>query len=73
VIYEAKKRGVPLFGFDGAFIHGETIQPSLEDSPDYSRPAYPSVPDPYLHAVQFIQERAEKGLHFSIVLGELSQ
>jgi hypothetical protein len=68
----AKSAGVPILGFDAAFFHGGTTQPSLEDSWDYSSGAYPSVADPYAHAIQFIQERAEKGLRFEIVLAESS-
>jgi hypothetical protein len=64
----AREAGVSLLGFDGAYLRGNTTQPSLEDSWDYSGRAWPVVTDPYEHAIQFIESHAEKGLRFEIVL-----
>lgn len=68
-ITAAKKAGAALYGFDGAFLRGNTTQPSQADSWDYGSSSYPAVPDSYAHAIQFIKDRAAKGLHFEIVLG----
>ncbi|HKD46968.1 MAG TPA: hypothetical protein VKB67_04740 [Rhizomicrobium sp.] len=66
---EAKK--TPFYGFDGAFIHEKTVQLSLADSWDYSGgTSWPAVEDPYRHAVQFIQERANEGLRFELVFAD---
>ncbi|HYK78563.1 MAG TPA: hypothetical protein VEU95_02995 [Micropepsaceae bacterium] len=69
VIQEAKSQGTPLFGFDGARIDDRFITPSQADSWDYTRISS-SIADPYEHAVQFIQERQDTDLRFSVVLGE---
>jgi hypothetical protein len=66
----AKKAGIPILGFEGAFVSAKVTQPSLEDSWDYTDQTYPSVGDPYAHAIEFIQERAQKGLHFEIVVSK---
>jgi hypothetical protein len=66
----AEANRTPFYGFDAAFIRGGTIQPSLEDSWDYSGASWPAVQDPYIHAVQFIQERANKGLRFELVFAD---
>jgi len=69
-IIAARDARVALLGFDAARLGGQMTQPSMVDSRDYSSPTYPSVPDPYADAIQFISERAESGLHFEIVLGK---
>ena len=70
IVRTAKADKRPLLGFDAAFLRDGVTQPSLEDSWDYTNSTYPSVPDPYEHATQYIQERAAKGLRFEIVLGD---
>ncbi len=70
IVRTAKSDKRPLLGFDAAFLRDGVTQPSLEDSWNYTNDSYPSVPDAYEHAVQFIQERATKGLRFEIILGE---
>jgi hypothetical protein len=67
VIREARQHGLPLLGIDAAFLTPATTRPSPEDGWDYSTSP---VPDRYLHAFQFIKERASKGLRFEIVLGD---
>jgi hypothetical protein len=68
-IIAAQEAGLPLLGFDGAYLLDETTQPSMDDSWDYSIQSCPTVPDRYTHAIQFISERAETELRFEIVLG----
>jgi hypothetical protein len=71
-IRTAKAQGIKLLGFDAAYLRDDATQPSLEDSWDYGGNTFPSVPDPYGHAAQFIQDRAAKGLRFEIVFDELA-
>ena len=69
LLANAQAAGAALLGFDAATVRpGDYVQPSWEDSWDYSG-GYPAVPDPYAHAIQFIRDRKAKGLHFEIVLG----
>ena len=68
----AQETEIPLLGFDAARITGGTTEPSLEDSWDYSSKTWPTVPDPYSHSLKFIKARSEQGLHFEIVLGEVT-
>lgn len=70
VVKDAMKYGLPLLGIDGAIVTPDWIKPSAADSWDYTSPSYPPVADRYLHAWQFIQDRANKGLHFEIVLDD---
>jgi hypothetical protein len=69
-IAAARNAATPLLGFDAAFVGPDSIQLSLNDSWDYTGSSWPSVSYPYAHAIQFIGERAAKGLRFEIVLGE---
>jgi hypothetical protein len=70
IVHTAKADKRPLLGFNAAFLGDGVTRPSLEDSWDYANKSYPSVPDAYEHAAQFIQERASKGLRFEIILGD---
>lgn len=67
VIREAKTKCVPLLGFDGAEIKGDTIELFQSQCWDYGLQI---VSDPYEHAIQFIAEQQEKSLRFTILLGE---
>lgn len=69
-IEEAQTANVPLFGFDGAFLRGSTVQPSLEDSWDYTGRAWPHVENAYDHAIHFIGQRKDTALRFEVVFGE---
>jgi hypothetical protein len=69
VIQDAQKTSTRFLGLDGAFLIDNATRPSMEDSWDYSGQP---VADPYSHAIQFIRERASKGLHFEIVVGRLT-
>jgi hypothetical protein len=72
LISEARAMGVPLLGFDAAAVRpGESTQPSLEKSWDYSRSTN-SIADTYGHAIQFIEDRSASGYYFEIVLGTIS-
>jgi hypothetical protein len=68
LILAAQKADIRLLGFDGAYLTDIHVQPSQEDSWDYSSNSWPRVSDPYAHAIKFIHERSQKGLHFEIVL-----
>jgi len=70
IVWTAKADHRPILGVRAAFWHDETAEPSPEDAWDYSKAAIPTVPDPYDHAAQFIQERASKGLRFEIILAD---
>ena len=70
-VQDARGRGVRLLGFDGAYLDLDGVRPSLADSWDYAKGgSWPSVRDPYAHAIQFIRDRAASGLSFEIVLDE---
>jgi hypothetical protein len=69
-IENARRAHVPLLGFDAAYVRQDSIQPSLEDSWDYSGGPGSAVDDPYAHAIQFILDRGQKGLRFELVFGK---
>lgn len=69
-ISDAAFAGTSLLGLDSAYLREATIRPSLEDSWDYSSPAYPAVPNRDAHAIQFIREGRSKRLRFELMLAK---
>ena len=66
-IIECEKNGNAILGIDAFYLLEETIQPSLENSIDFSSPEYQQeVENIYSEAINFLQSKTEK-MFFEIV------
>ncbi|MEK7528605.1 MAG: hypothetical protein AAB592_02480 [Patescibacteria group bacterium] len=66
-IEACKKENVKILGLDGFFLFGEKVQPSIENSVDYSSIIHTHQPkDIYSAALKFLETKDEK-LFFEIV------
>ena len=69
VIDEARQTGVAVLGIDGFYLTGEAVEPSLENSIDFSLAG--RVPaDFWRDSEKFIRSRHNQALYFEIVLTE---
>ncbi len=69
VIELARERGIALLGIDGFHLLGEIVQPSLEDSIDYSRGKIP--PNVHQLGIDFIRRYADQAeMRFEVVFAD---
>ncbi len=69
MVRRAESEGVKILGIDSFTLPGDSIQPSMEHSVDYSSRGYYSDSD-WNAAVTFIETKAQLGLFFEVVLGD---
>ncbi|MCL2413111.1 MAG: hypothetical protein FWC98_03125 [Bacteroidales bacterium] len=68
-IEACKEYGVPILGIDAFYLWGNSVQPSMENSVDFSMPDYMlKTENVYSDAVVFFEEKNEN-LFFEIVCG----
>jgi len=66
-IDECKKQHVVILGIDGFYLTHTTVQPSMENSVDFSNEPFDEAL--YQDAIRFLEKR-DPNLHFEIVCGE---
>jgi hypothetical protein len=66
-INECKKQKVAILGIDGFYLDGNTTQPSMENSIDFS--TKPFIESIYDEAINFLEFRDDK-MYFEIVCSE---
>jgi hypothetical protein len=69
MIRRAEREGVKVLGIDSFTLPGDSIQPSMEHSVDYSSRGYYSDSD-WDNAVTFVESKAALGFVFEVVLGD---
>jgi hypothetical protein len=64
---ECRKQDIPVLGIDGFYLTESTIQPSMDNSIDFSTRSFEK--EIYDEAIQFIVQRGED-LYFEVVCAE---
>src|SRR5256885_185745 len=69
MILRAEEEKIRVLGIDAFILRGDSIQPEMEHSVDYSERSTVSDSD-WSDAVAFIQKKAPLGFAFEVVLGD---
>ncbi len=66
-----QKNNVIIFGIDGFFLDGDSIQPSLANSLDFTNSNYPEykISNRYSYSIEFL-EKKDSTMYFEIVCKE---
>jgi hypothetical protein len=66
LVRQCKQDSIEILGIDGFYLKGDSIQPSLENSIDFSSGSQVSDTDVYNQSLDFISKR-ENELFFEII------
>jgi hypothetical protein len=72
MIQRAEKRRIEILGIDSFILKGDTIQPNMENSIDFSS-ANHAIHNSWKEGFSFINERKHLGFAFEVVLGNQIQ
>jgi hypothetical protein len=61
-----EKALISILGVDGFYLDEETIQPSMENSIDFTTSSYKTSKNVYFDAIAFLNQR-DKSMYFEIV------